>query len=127
MNSTALRSGLALPLALALLAPRSSAQGSDACSTAQVIVGTGPHAFDTNSATTGTDGQADMSCNFSGSMAIQNDVWFRWTATATGKFFVTSCQQTTVDTKISVHAGTACPPGASIGCDDDWGAVQALA
>jgi hypothetical protein len=126
MKSVTPLSGSLLPLFLALFATGAAAQGSDSCSTAQVIAGPGPHAFDLNSATTGTDGQSAGACNFFGSTAILSDVWFRWTAPSSGVFAVTTCGQTSVDTKLAVYAGTSCPPGAPIGCEDDWGAVQAL-
>ena len=61
---------LFLPFSLVLLAGPAAAQGSDACSTSQLITGSGPHAFDLNSATTGAEGQSAALCNFFGSTAI---------------------------------------------------------
>ena len=113
-------------LSLVLFAPVAAAQGSDACTSAQGIVGAGPHAFDQTSATTGTEGQADANCNSLFGMGVENDVWFAWTAPSSDFFLVSSAQQTTVDTKIAVYPGLGCPPGASVGCDDDGGASQAI-
>jgi len=127
MKSAALPTALILPLSLALLAHAGRAQGSDSCSTAQVVSGAGPHAFDLTSATTGTDGQAGAACQYNGSMSILTDVWFRWTAPSTDFFVVSTCLQTSVDTKLAVYSGTTCPPGQPTACSDDWGGVQALA
>jgi hypothetical protein len=118
---------LLLFLIASAFARGAAAQGSDACSTAQLISGPGPHAFDLTAATTGSEGQSDAACFHNGSTSIQNDVWFRWTAPSTGTYLVSTCDLTSVDTKIAVYAGTSCPPGAAVACDDDWGNLQALA
>ena len=127
MKSAALPRVLIVPLFLGLLASASRAQGSDSCSTAQVIGGPGPHAFDLNSATTGTDGQSGAACLYNMTTSILTDVWFRWTAPSSGFFLVSTCQQTTVDTKVAVYAGAGCPPGAPIACDDDGCGIQSVA
>ena len=115
------------PVAVLALTVPLLAQGSDSCSTAQSISGPGPFAFDLTTATTGSDGQGNGACNFNGSTAIQNDVWFRWSAPSLGTYVFTTGTQTTVDTKVAVYAGTTCPPGAPISCDDDSGGAQAVA
>jgi hypothetical protein len=40
------------------------AQGSDSCASAQALVGSGQFAFDTTSATTGSEGQGESACFF---------------------------------------------------------------
>jgi hypothetical protein len=118
---------LLVPVAPLLFAPPLAAQGSDSCGTAQVISGPGPHAFDLTSATTGSDGQSNLACNYNGSTAILSDVWFRWTAPTTGTYLLTTCEQTSVDTKAAVYPGTTCPPANPVSCNDDGGNLQALA
>ena len=97
---------------------------NDSCSTPTVISGPGPHAFDNTTATTGIEGQAEGLCFASGSTAVDSDVWFRWTAGSTGLAQLTTCSQTTVDTKIAVYVTSSCPVSAAIGCNDDACGVQ---
>lgn len=52
---------------------------------------------------------------------INRDVWWSYTATATGSLTVSTCNQTTMDTKIAIYTGLTCPPGLPIGCNDDFG------
>ena len=101
--------------------PSAPVGGSDNCATPDAIVGAGPHAFDNTLATTGTEGQSTVNCIFSGQIACADDVWFSWTAPSTGTFEISTCGQTTVDTKIIVNSGTACPAagGTAAGCNDD--------
>jgi len=91
------------------------AQGSDTCATAQSIVGTGQFAFDTSTAT--TDGVPDAMCNFFSLQQINNDVWFSWIAPNSGSFTVSTCGQTSVDTKIAVYDGSCA--GVVLACNDD--------
>ncbi len=95
--------------------------GSDACATPDMIAGAGTFAFDNNSATTGTEGQATNNCNFYGQIGIAQDVWFVWTAAQSGRIQLSTCGQTAVDTKVAVYAGTVCPPpgAAALECNDD--------
>lgn len=94
---------------------------NDGCGAATVIAGAGPFAFDNSQATTGTEGQSNGACVFFGLPGIDSDVWYRWTAAATGTAVLTTCGQTTVDTKIAVYAGTGCAAAANpaIACGDD--------
>ena len=92
---------------------------NDDCATPAVIAGLGPHNFNNSLAATGAQGQAEALCYFFGSTTIDNDVWFTWTAPSTNTMIVSTCGQTTVDTKIAVYQGAGCPAGASIGCNDD--------
>ncbi|MCY2960179.1 MAG: hypothetical protein NTY35_08435 [Planctomycetota bacterium] len=117
MHSILLRCLLLTSAATLGFAPPARAQGSDACATAQAISGNVTVNFVNQAAT--TDGPANSACNFSGQSQINLDVWFRWTATLTGTATVTNCGATSVDTKIAAYAGTSCPPGTPLDCDDD--------
>ncbi|MFN0007436.1 MAG: hypothetical protein ACKVXR_05965 [Planctomycetota bacterium] len=118
---------LAIPVSVAILSPGSLAQGSDSCAGAQGVVGPGPHAFDLTTATTNpAEGQTTAACNVFGQTDVLTDVWFTWTAPAAGDFVVSTCQQTTVDTKVAIYPALGCPPGGAIWCDDDGCAVQSL-
>jgi hypothetical protein len=56
---------------------------------------------------------------------VSFDVWFKYTATATGSITVTTCTPPGLangslnDTVLSVFDGAACPPTLMLGCDDD--------
>ncbi len=94
--------------------------GSDSCTTPDVIAGLGPHGFDNSAATTGAEGQTDPLCLAFGSTAIDQDVWFSWTAPSSGTAFLDICSSgSTVDTKVAVYSGSGCPSGPAIGCNDD--------
>src|SRR5439155_14647612 len=93
---------------------------NDNCSTATNVVGNGPFNFDNTFATTGTQGQSESACNFTGGTAIPRDIWYTWTATSTSNFMsVTTCSTTTINSKIAVYNGAGCPSSSSIGCNDD--------
>jgi hypothetical protein len=70
---------------------------------------TGVNAFNNTAATTSAQGQAEGACLFFGSMAIDHDTWWTWTAPGTGTATVQLCGQTTVDSKVSAFDGTAAP------------------
>ena len=94
--------------------------GSDDCSTADAISGQGLFAFDNSAATTGAEGQAEGLCYVFGTSVVSNDVWFSWTANADGVAQISSCNQTSVDTKLAAYSGSACPAnGSAIACNDD--------
>ena len=123
-----------LPLVLfALVAgpafARAQTPGEDNCSTGgTVISGLGSFGFDNSNATTGVEGQNESICYQFGSSAINNDVWFAWTAPTTSTFIVETCLLTTIDTKIAAYptnlAGP-CPVGGSVlDCNDDSCALQ---
>ncbi len=93
---------------------------NDDCSAADVIAGQGNFAFNNSAATSGTEGQNEGICLFFGSTFIGRDVWFDWTADATGIATVTACGNTAVDTKMAAYPGSGCPlDGASLACNDD--------
>jgi hypothetical protein len=104
--------------------------GSDSCSTADVITGGGPFAFDFTNATTGAEGQTSFlggDCNVgcaeygNANVAVPTDVWFTWTAPTSGTIDVSTCGGT-ADTKLAVYDGTVgCPTGTTcLGCSDDY-------
>lgn len=94
--------------------------GADDCATPDVISGSGSFAYDNTAATTGTQGQAEAVCDFFGSTAIANDIWFTWTASLTGSAEVSLCGGTAgVDTKVAVYAGNTCPSAPALACNDD--------
>ena len=96
----ALLASILAPAALALAATP-FVNGSDSCATPDAIAGAGPFAFDNGLATTGTEGQATTNCLFYGQNGIAQDVWFAWTAAQSGRVLLTTCGQTSIDTKIA--------------------------
>ena len=94
--------------------------GSDDCSSADAISGQGLFAFDNSAASTGTEGQAEALCYVFGTSVVSNDVWFSWTADADGVAQISSCNQTSVDTKLAAYPGSSCPTaGSALACNDD--------
>jgi hypothetical protein len=93
--------------------------GSDSCATPDAISGQGSFPFNNSAATTGAEGQANASCLFFGTMGISNDVWFDWTADATGTATFQLCGGTSMDSKVAVYSGAGCPGGAPLACNDD--------
>ncbi|MCY2961406.1 MAG: hypothetical protein NTY35_14680, partial [Planctomycetota bacterium] len=106
----------------AVFATQAAAQGSDSCSTPQAIAGTGTFSFITG--TTGTEGQANALCNQFGQPVIANDVWYAWTAPSTGSFTLSACGGTSIDTKFALYAGSGCPAGGPLVCNDDFCGLQ---
>lgn len=85
---------------------------NDLCSAPTVIAGSGPFAWNTNSAL--TDGGTE-NCG-----TPNQDVWFMWTAPSTSNYVVDLCGTSTTDTVIAIYAGAGCPvAGTAIACDDD--------
>lgn len=107
--------------ALDVLAP----PGHDSCSAALPLVGDGPFSFDTTLATTGTQGQSEALCGGNG---IARDLWYSWTATASGPRAVSTLGASVLDTRIAVYETNGCPaPGSALACNDDEGGAQSLA
>ena len=103
------------------------AGGSDSCATPQAIAGQGTFPFNNLSATSGAEGQNEYLCYQFGTSAVDNDVWYLWTADATGTALVESCSGATLDSKLVVYPynGVGCPTaGTSIACNDDACALQ---
>lgn len=99
---------------------------SNQCDDALPITGTGTFSFDNTAAS--TDGPAHPACAevIGNEEQIQNDVWYCWTATCTDNVYVRTCGQTTVDTKLAVYDGCACPPAEAdlLDCSDDRCGLQ---
>jgi hypothetical protein len=111
-----------LSLAATGFASPARAQGTDDCSaasTSAAISGTGTFSVDTSASTTGSP---LPSC-----APMTSDVWFYWTATASGTATVSLCGGAAVDTVMGVWANGSpagsCPT-TQIGCNDDFCSVQ---
>ncbi|MDZ4773957.1 MAG: hypothetical protein SGI72_12580 [Planctomycetota bacterium] len=95
---------------------------NDDCNTPIVLPGPGLYAFDTTSATTGTQGQG-LTIPCATTSSIKKDIWYTYTAASTGTLTLTTCGLTTstdTDTKITVYNGAGCPVSPSgYACDDD--------
>jgi len=97
---------------------------TDACVDALPIYGEGTFPFDNTGAT--TDGPDHTACVAFGEAGIAMDLWYCWTASCSAFVTVKTCGQTTVDTKIAVYAGCACPPTDDdlLACNDDFCGLQ---
>ena len=98
----------AIPTGTFAITAAPAGPANDLCANATNVSGPGPHAFDnTNSFLDGPN-----NCGI-----FTTDVWYNWTAGASGAFDVTTCGQTALDSQISVYATSACQ-GAHLGCND---------
>ncbi|MFM9996580.1 MAG: C-type lectin domain-containing protein [Phycisphaerales bacterium] len=114
---TAIAAGLSISAA-ALAQP-----ANDNCASAEALSGYGSFFFDNSAAT--TDGLPNALCLAFGSDQIDLDLWYCWTATASGPVAASTCGQTTVDTRIAVYNGCACLKGGGIlACGDDQCGTQ---
>ncbi|MCB9916053.1 MAG: hypothetical protein H6828_13065 [Planctomycetes bacterium] len=114
-------------VAVAGVTMTTAAAQSDSCSTATAIAGQGTFPYDTSLATTGLEGQLEGLCYFFGNSAIDNDVWFSWTADATGNATVQTCNNSGTDTKLAAYPGGGCPTaGTALACNDDSCGLQSL-
>lgn len=96
---------------------------ADDCAIAQAIAGEGLFFFDTTNAT--TDGIPNPVCEAFGTDVIENDVWFCWTAATSSQVTVSTCGQTTMDSRLAVYDGCSCPEGSGIlDCNDDTCGLQ---
>ena len=103
----------------------STAAANDDCASPELIAGQGTFAFDTTAASTGAEGQNESICDFFGQIAIDNDVWFEWTADDDGIARVETCNLAAHDTKLAAYDGSGCPAdGTAIACNDDACALQ---
>src|SRR5262245_19578749 len=109
---------------LIAIAPAALAQPeNNDCVDAAPISGLGAFGFDT--AGGNTDGVDNTACCAFSSCAIYNDVWFCWTATASGPVAAQTCSFTTLDSRLAVYDGCTCPEGSGIlACNDDNCGVQ---
>ncbi len=90
----------------------------DDCATPLVIGTQLGSQYDNSQATMGPAGQGNPCGN------IDRDLWFLWTAPNTGTATLETCFQTSDDTSIAVYAGSACPSGPALVCDDNGCAFQ---
>ena len=114
---------LAVSLPLASLAG-AAPPANDSCATPESISGLGTFPFSTVEAT--TDGAGSPTCLFLSNNQIYNDVWFLWSSGPGGLVSVTTCGQTTLDSKIAIYASSVpCPDAAAIvACNDDACSLQ---
>jgi len=94
------------------LAASAAAQGTDSCTTPTVIAGFGSFPADNSAAAAGNDA-------LPGCASIGRDVWFTWNAPVSGPIVINNCGTMTNDSVIAVYAGTSCPGGAALACNDD--------
>jgi hypothetical protein len=108
--------------ALTQVAPPPPPPANDDCSAAQVLAGPGTYAFDITSATTSF--QQSFNC-----ATAEKDVWFQYAATTTGSAIATTCGLVTSidnDTVMAVYAGSGCPSGNEIDCNDDTCGLESM-
>ncbi|MDE0891057.1 MAG: VCBS repeat-containing protein [Planctomycetota bacterium] len=116
--------------ALVLCVPASAqhlggGMGEDDCTSPSELVGSGAFAFDNQSATTGTVGQAEAACDAWPGIGIENDIWFTWTSVTGGLAVVYTTGGTEMNTKIALYAGSSCPaPGSALACSNFFHSVQ---
>ncbi len=95
----------------------SAQTGSDDCLVPDVLIGQGLFPYDLTNATTGLEGQGEC-----WSSPAYNDVWFRWTADATGLAVIGNClpfpNHPTHFTALAAYPDSGCPiDGTSLDCD----------
>jgi hypothetical protein len=96
------------------------APANDDCSSPVVLGTTGGGGYDNSQATTSLQGHATCA-------AVNNDLWYTWTASVTGTATIDTCGQSTMDTVVAAYLGSGCPTTASIGCDDNGCGIQSMA
>lgn len=91
---------------------------NDECVDAVAISGQGSFEFDTTFAT--DVGPDEAECTFFSQVGFLGDVWYCWTADATGNATIDTCGNN-LDTKIAVYDGCTCPDDAAapLACNDD--------
>lgn len=96
-----------------------AAPSNDNCASATAAT-TGAYGFNT-SAATGTPLMAPPACDEGAGTAVNNDVWYRFTAPCAGTARATTCGTAAFDTRIVVYAGDACPTVGtpSVTCNDN--------
>jgi hypothetical protein len=92
---------------------------NDTCAAATTI-GNGSWSFNTAGATT-TTLNLPASCDEGAGVALNKDIWYRYTANCGGQARVSTCGAANFDTRIAVYAGSACPTSASavVACSDN--------
>jgi hypothetical protein len=83
----------------------------------------GDTAFVTVGAT--TDGPPHASCDFFGDQQVNQDIWYNWTAPASGTLTVSLCGSS-FDTKVAIYEGCTCPVSDAnkLACNDDSCGLQ---
>jgi hypothetical protein len=94
---------------------------NDDCVNATPIAGNGFFNFDNTVAS--TDGAPNSLCYKFGSSEIPTDVWYEWTCPANDSYHVTTCNLTSVDTKIAIYDGPSCAAN-MLDCNDDTCGLQ---
>jgi len=92
---------------------------NDEC-TGATAIGNGTSAFNTTTATNSAVA-IPASCDEGAGVAMNKDVWFRYTATCNGNARATTCGLAAFDTRLAVYPGSACPTAATAvtACDDN--------
>jgi hypothetical protein len=93
---------------------------NDDCTTPIVLGMGGGSGYDNSTATTGAQGAT--ACG-----AVNNDLWYTWTASMSGTATLDTCFQTNDDTSVAIYLGSGCPSGNAIACDDNSCGVQSMA
>ncbi len=92
---------------------------NDEC-TGAIAITQATTAFDNTNATTSALA-APTSCNDGHGTTLIDDLWYSYTSSCTGVLTVTTCNLTTLDTRLILYPGPTCPTAATVplGCDDD--------
>jgi len=121
MASTYAHTGFSVTL-LALLAGTAAAQpANNFCNTPASIAGTGSFFFTCIGAS--TDGPSLLAC---GAGTAFNDVWFCWTPQTTGRYVLSTCGTTSLDTVLALYPVCGCLPFSQspVACNDDTCGTQ---
>lgn len=97
-----------------------SGTGGNECAAPTLISGFGNFPYDNRFATTSAEGQLNCECFGFGSSAIEDDIWFRWTAPTSGVVTASLCANQSHDSRMAVYADPGCPQNPPLACDDDW-------
>ena len=97
-----------------------AAPANDTCATA-IAATNGNYAFNNAAATTDAV-TIPASCNEGSGVTMNNDVWYRYTATCAGTASASTCGNAAFDTRIAVYPGSACPTSATAvtACSDNF-------
>lgn len=97
---------------------------NDDCANCESISGEGDFNFDNTDAT--STGPDHVLCDSFGTQAIDNDVWYCWTAPCDATAVLETCSLTSVDTKIAVYDSTDCGnlDANILDCNDDSCSLQ---
>lgn len=85
--------------------------GSDHCSSAEVIAGTGYFIYQNGSAEFNPDPNVPLACN-----DIYHDLWFKWTAERTTDAIISTVNLSIVNTAIEVYVGPDCANLSLVAC-----------